>query len=94
MEIDKIIDLVIQEVSRSLRDGRIAVTAETKLMGDSGVIDSIVLIELCVGLEDRASELGFEFDWTSDSAMSRSRSMFSSVESLALEFFNQLSDAR
>ncbi len=94
MKIEEVTGLVIKEVSRSLRDESIAVTAETKLMGDSGVIDSIVLIELCVGLEDRASELGFEFDWTSDSAMSRSRSMFSSVESLALEFFNQLSEAR
>jgi acyl carrier protein len=94
VKIEEVTGLVIKEVSRSLRDESIAVTAETKLMGDSGVIDSIVLIELCVGLEDRASELGFEFDWTSDSAMSRSRSMFSSVESLALEFFNQLSEAR
>ena len=94
MKIEEVTDLVIKEVSRSLRDEKIQLAAETKLMGDSGVIDSIVLIELCVGLEDRASELGFEFDWTSDSAMSRSRSMFSSVESLALEFFNQLSDAR
>ena len=94
MKIEEVTDLVIKEVSRSLRDEKIQVIAETKLMGDSGVIDSIVLIELCVGLEDRASELGFEFDWTSDSAMSRSRSMFSSVESLALEFFNQLSEAR
>jgi hypothetical protein len=59
-------------------------------MGEAGVIDSILLIELCVGLEDRSSELGFEFDWTSDAAMSRSRSMFSTVESLSQEFYNQL----
>lgn len=82
------------EVSRALRNEKIQVSAGTTLMGDSGVLDSILLIELCVGLEDRSSELGFEFDWTSDSAMSRSRSMFASVTSLASEFHRQLMDSR
>lgn len=82
-------DLVLQEVSRSLRDENRRIDLATVLMGESGVLDSITLIELCVGLEDRSSELGFEFDWTSDAAMSRSRSMFSSVQSLAQEFHNQ-----
>ncbi len=94
MEIQQIEELVIKEVLRSLRDDKTLITSKTLLMGDAGVVDSIVLIELCVGLEDRASELGFEFDWTSDSAMSRSRSMFSSVESLAKEFYNQLKEER
>lgn len=62
----------------------------TILIGDGGLFDSILLIELCVGLEDRSSELGFEFDWTSDSAMSHSRSIFLSAETLATEFYRQL----
>jgi acyl carrier protein len=94
MEIQQIEELVIKEVLKSLRDDKTLITSKTLLTGDAGVVDSIVLIELCVGLEDRASELGFEFDWTSDSAMSRSRSMFSSVESLAKEFYNQLKEER
>lgn len=94
MEIQQIEELVAKEVLKSLRDEKTVITSKTLLMGEAGVLDSIVLIELCVGLEDRASELGFEFDWTSDSAMSRSRSMFSSVESLAKEFFNQLKEER
>ena len=32
---------------------------------------------------------GFEFDWTSEAAMSKSRSMFRSVAALAEEFSNQ-----
>ena len=64
--------------------------AQSALMGDGGMFDSILLIELCIRLEDRSSELGFEFDWTSDAAMSRSRSMFATVESLAQEFYDQL----
>jgi acyl carrier protein len=89
MNIDEVRALVLREVSRSLRNEQ-ALDSDTVLMGNSGVLDSIILIELCVGLEDRSSELGFEFDWTSDSAMSRSRSMFATVESLAQEFYTQM----
>jgi acyl carrier protein len=90
----EITELVAKEVSRVLRNEKTQISAETTLMGDSGALDSILLIELCVGLEDRSSELGFEFDWTSDSAMSRSRSMFASVESLANEFSRQLRESK
>ncbi len=48
------------------------------------------LVELCLTLEDFAEEKGFEFDWTSDQAMSRSRSMFRTAGSLASEFTNQM----
>ena len=90
MTIDEARAIVLREVSRSLRDEHLTLDYTTVLMGASGILDSIVLIELCVRLEDRSSELGFEFDWTSDAAMSRSRSMFSTVESLAQEFYDQL----
>lgn len=48
------------------------------------------LVELCLALEDKAPDLGFEFDWTSDAAMSNSRSMFRTAGSLATEFINQM----
>ena len=49
----------------------------------------IGLVEVCVALEDLADEHGFEFDWTSESAMSKSKSMFRSVATLAEEFSKQ-----
>jgi len=52
------------------------------------------LVELCLELEDKAADIGFEFDWTSDSAMSRSRSMFRTAGSLAEEFVNQMEAKR
>lgn len=94
MEIEDAINLIAEEVRRCLRSDKLEVHSSTLLVGESGIIDSVTLIELCVGLEDKASELGFEFDWTSDSAMSRSRSMFNSVESLADEFLAQLNGAK
>ena len=60
------------------------------LIGWESVLDSMKLVELCLALEDKAADIGFEFDWTSDAAMSRSRSMFRTAGSLASEFINQM----
>ena len=65
------------------------ITAESSLIGEGRVLDSIKLVELCVELEDLASDHGFDFDWTSETAMSRSRSMFRTAGSLATEFATQ-----
>jgi acyl carrier protein len=60
------------------------------LIGETGQIDSMKLVEICLALEDEAQALGFSFDWTSDTAMSRSRSMFRTAGSLAAEFVSQM----
>ncbi|WP_165178098.1 acyl carrier protein [Desulfovibrio sp. ZJ369] len=65
------------------------INEESTLIGVGGLLDSMRLIELCVSLEDKAQEMGFEFDWTSDVAMSRSRSMFRTAGSLAHNFAEQ-----
>lgn len=69
---------------------RNTITSETQLIGDGSVLDSMKLVELCLLLEDIATELGFEFDWTSESAMSRSRGMFRSAGSLTEQFIAQM----
>jgi acyl carrier protein len=81
---------VFNQISRLLEDKSLAVTNEMPLIGDDSLLDSMRLIELCLNLEDKAAEMGFEFDWTSDAAMSRSRSMFRTAGSLAEEFINQM----
>jgi acyl carrier protein len=67
---------------------------ETPLIGAGSLLDSMSLVELCVALEDKASDLGFEFDWTSEHAMSRSRSMFRNVGSLVAEMATQQQEAK
>ncbi len=69
-------------------------TANTPLLGSNRVLDSMNLIELCLELEDAAVKLGFVFDWTSSNAMSKSSSMFRTIESLAEEFLQQLNAAK
>tara|TARA_B110000208_G_C11691597_1_gene402470 strand:+ start:230 stop:505 length:276 start_codon:yes stop_codon:yes gene_type:complete len=88
MNIDDAKKLVIEEIVGTL-ERKVEVTDDMQLIGGESLLDSMKLVELCLVLEDRANEKGFEFDWTSDSAMSRSRSMFRTVSSLAEEFSNQ-----
>ena len=77
-------------ITSLLNDKRLKVSDDTQLIGDGTVLDSMKLIELCLSLEDIAMGLDFEFDWTSDTAMSRSRSMFRTAGSLATEFISQM----
>lgn len=66
-----------------------SIAPDMALIGDDSNLDSQKLVELCLALEDWAAANGFEFDWTSESAMSRSQSMFRSVTSLAEEVSEQ-----
>ena len=81
---------VFKQISLLLEDKSLKVTDDMALIGGDSVLDSMKLVELCLALEDKATEMGFEFDWTSDVAMSRSRSMFRTAGSLAAEFISQM----
>jgi acyl carrier protein len=80
--------IVISAISSSL-DDEVEVTEEMQLIGGGSLLDSMKLVEVCLALEDLADDHGFEFDWTSDATMSKSRSMFQSVSKLAQEFAKQ-----
>ncbi|MBB3047301.1 acyl carrier protein [Litorivivens lipolytica] len=88
MKLDEAKKLVMEVVDQVL-EGKLTVDEDMQLIGDGSVLDSMKLVEVCLALEDRADELGFEFDWTSDAAMSKSRSMFRSISSLSAEFSAQ-----
>ena len=81
---------VFNAITALLEDKSQVVADDTPLIGGESLLDSMKLVELCLALEDKATELGFEFDWTSDAAMSKSRSMFRTAGSLATEFINQM----
>lgn len=66
------------------------IDCQTILLGDGAILDSMKLVQLCVELEDVASEYGFVFDWTSGNAMSRSTSIFNTVGTLTDELLLQL----
>jgi len=80
--------IVIQAISNILKK-KTEISEDMQLIGGESLLDSMNLVEVCLLLEDLADEHGFEFDWTSENAMSKSRSMFRSVAALAEEFSNQ-----
>ena len=81
---------VFNAINALLDEKSQVVVDDTPLIGSQSLLDSMKLVELCLALEDKAAELGFDFDWTSDAAMSKSRSMFRTASSLAAEFINQM----
>ena len=81
---------VFDTIKALLEDKSQVVADDTPLIGGESLLDSMKLVELCLALEDKATDLGFEFDWTSDTAMSKSSSMFRTGGSLATEFINQM----
>jgi acyl carrier protein len=77
-------EILMQDDGKDLK-----ITNNMSLIGSNSLLDSMKLVELCITLEDKASEIGFEFDWTSETTMSKSRSMLRSINTLAEEFVNQ-----
>jgi hypothetical protein len=85
----------ILQIIDSLRlDKSVPLTQDTQLIGSDRILDSLLLVELCLKLEDLGSELNFNFDWTSTEAMSRSASMFRDIKSLVAEFEQQLFNSK
>ena len=80
---------VFAEIARIIGNPAIEVTDDTPLIGDGSVLDSMKLVEVCLALEEAANDQGFEFDWTTEAAMSRSRSIFRTAAALADEFARQ-----
>ena len=88
MNNEKAKEIVISVINDAL-ENKAEITEEMQLIGGESLLDSMKLVEVCLALEDLADEHGFEFDWTSEAAMSKSRSMFRSVVALAEEFASQ-----
>lgn len=59
------------------------------LIGPQGLLDSLRLVELALGLEDYAHELGFNFIWSNDKIFSAVDSIFMNLESIVNEFYSQ-----
>ena len=88
MNIEQAKEIVISAINTAL-EGKAEITEDMQLIGGESLLDSMKLVEVCLALEDLADEHEFEFDWTSEATMSKSRSIFRSVAALAEEFANQ-----
>ena len=92
-DIKKVEERVFKEIQNVSEDKKSIITKKTPLIGgeseSESIIDSVDLVDMCLSLEDFAVELGFEFDWTSEKAMSATNSIFKDAGSLSKEFIRQ-----
>ena len=88
-DLKKIEERVFKEIHNVSEDKKSIINKTTPLIGAESTIDSVDLVEMCLELEDFAVELGFEFDWASEKAMSATNSIFKDAGSLSKEFIRQ-----
>ena len=69
-------------------DKQIDINSNSSLLGGE-LIDSMTLVQICLRLEEEADKQNFDFDWTSEKAMSNMNSIFKSVDTLCEEFNKQ-----
>tara|TARA_Y100001968_G_scaffold325292_1_gene366275 strand:+ start:112 stop:387 length:276 start_codon:yes stop_codon:yes gene_type:complete len=62
----------------------------TSMIGGESMVDSMGLVHICLALEEKSQDDGFNFDWTSEKAMSSINSIFRSPTTLADEYNKQL----
>ena len=94
MKNKEISEKIFYEIRKISDKEKLTVDRDTNLIGTGSIFDSIKLVETCLYLETLADELGFEFDWSSENALSRSRGMFRTAGSLADAFLEQLDQSK
>jgi acyl carrier protein len=80
---------VYNAIESILPNPAIKITDDVVLLGYDSLLDSMKIVELCLVLEELAEDLGFKFDWSTDTAISQSRGIFSSAGNLAAAFIAQ-----
>lgn len=82
---ENIKELIIKSVDDYLESESIeaVVTTDTVLFGAESTLDSIGLVNIIIDIESKLANLGYRISLTSDSAMSRRRSPFRTVGTLA-----------
>lgn len=94
MSNEKLKQIVINVIKRFFEDVRgdttSIVTDDTVLLGDDGILDSLGLIQVVVGIESHFNDLNQTIFLTSENAMSQENSPFRTVTSLVHFIAEQL----
>ena len=80
-------DTIINIVKELVEDDTIDIDENTPLIGENSLLDSMNIVNLCIRLR-YCKWSNFNFDWSGET-MSKSKSMFRTVGSLAEEFLKQ-----
>ena len=87
------VDELIEHIKATLEED-LDIHSHSPLVGSDSSIDSMGLVQICLALEERSQSEGFNFDWTSEKAMSYMNSVFKTPETLAAEYNRQLLDTK
>lgn len=80
MTCEKLIKIILEVIGNDLN-----LNHKSPLLGGD-LIDSMSLVQICIKLEEEAELENFEFDWTSEKAMSNINSMFRTIQTLTDEY--------
>lgn len=80
---------ILEEIS-VMNNKSIEINENSLILNSGNNLDSMALVQLCIALEEKSNSLGFDFDWTSEKAMSSMNSIFRTPKSIADEFNKQL----
>jgi len=82
------------ELINSLIDEDLQLQEHSTLIGGDSVIDSMTLVQICLALEEKSIKDNFQFDWTSEKAMSSLNSIFKSPYTLCEEYNRQFTESK
>ena len=88
IEVKKVIEIINKILSQNNKN-TIQLNPQTILIGGIPEFDSMNIVQLCLALEEESNNHGFEFDWTSEKAMSNINSIFKNPQTLTDEFNRQ-----
>ncbi len=84
---------ILEEIARS-EDSTISLDKNSMILNGDYNFDSMALVQLCISLEEKSNKFGFDFDWTSEKAMSSMNSIFRTPLTICNEFNKQLLNAK
>jgi len=83
-EINNIENYIIKELALICKDPKRIFSSNTALVGSERALKSIELVELLLKMEDYVEEkFNSKFNWADNSAMSETRSVLRTINSLA-----------
>ncbi len=89
MDVTELIKIIKDSVDEDFE-----LNSSSPLIGENSIIDSMNLVQICISLEEKSQDDGFDFDWTSEKAMSSLNSIFKTPITLTNEYNLQMQNKK
>lgn len=85
---------ILKEISEMNENTLTQINEDSIILNGDNNLDSMAIVQLCIALEEKSNSFGFDFDWTSEKAMSSMNSIFKTPKSISDEFNKQLINSK